>query len=45
MSDDPNQSSSQARAQLAEIQKAIDSLNRLLNKPAGSASAKAAPQK
>ena len=35
----------QARAQLAEVQKAIDSLNRLLNKPAGSTPASAVPHK
>jgi uncharacterized membrane protein (UPF0182 family) len=35
----------QARAQLAEIQKAIDALKRLLNEPAGSTPASAAPRK
>ena len=35
----------QARGQLAEIQKAIDGLNRLLNKPSESAPASAAPHK
>ena len=35
----------QARAQLAEIQKAIDSLNRLLNKPAENKPAGAVPRK
>jgi uncharacterized membrane protein (UPF0182 family) len=35
----------QARVQLAEVQKAIDSLNRLLNKPAGSTRASAVPHK
>ncbi len=35
----------QARGQLAEVQKAIDSLNRLLNKPAGGPPAGAVPHK
>ena len=35
----------QARGQLAEVQKAIDSLNRLLNKPAGSTPASTVPHK
>ena len=35
----------QARAQLAEVQKAIDSLNRLLNKPGGSTPTSAVPHK
>ena len=35
----------QARAQLAEVQKAIDSLNRLLNKPSESTPASAVPHK
>jgi hypothetical protein len=35
----------QARGQLAEVQKAIDALNRLLNKPAGSTPASPVPHK
>jgi len=35
----------QARAQLAEVQKAIDSLSRLLNKPGGSTPTSAVPHK
>jgi hypothetical protein len=35
----------QARVQLAEVQKAIDSLNRLLNKPSGNTPASAVPHK
>jgi len=41
----PNTDLEQARSQLAEVQKAIDSLKRLLNKPAGSAPTGAAPHK
>ena len=35
----------QARGQLAEVQKAIDALNLLLNKPAGSTPANTVPHK
>jgi uncharacterized membrane protein (UPF0182 family) len=41
----PNTELDQARAQLAEVQKAIDSLKRLLNEPAGSTPASAVPHK